>query len=141
MPDSSATPSSIQETEACTGQSAARSIPELLQRYFDLLYSCDLSLFDSVFHPNAQLQAVVDGSYTCLRACDYAEMLRKRVPPRDEGSPRRDAVISIDQASEHSAAAKVSVLIGKKHYCDYLSLLSIDGQWRIVSKVYCQLAA
>jgi len=115
------------------------AIREALQRYCDLLYSCDVGKFDDVFHANAQLQAVGPQGYTCWSSAQYKEVLRKRASPAAAGAIREDEIIAIDQSSDVSAAAKLKVLINGVRFCDYLSLLKIDGDWRIVAKVYCVL--
>ena len=46
-------------------------ILELAQSYFDLLYTCDVTNFDAVFHPNAQLQTVGKDGYAVLTAARY----------------------------------------------------------------------
>ena len=115
------------------------SIDGLLQGYFDLLYTCDVATFDNVFHPNAQLQTAGTNGYACLSAAGYKEVLAKRISPASQGAIRRDEVLAVDQSSDSSAAVKATAVINGVRYCDYLSLLKIDGAWRIVAKVYCVL--
>ena len=115
------------------------SIDGLLQRYFNLLYTCDVATFSDIFHPNAQLQTAGTTGYACLSAADYKEVLAKRSSPASLGAIRRDEVLAVDQSSDASAAAKVTAVINGVRYCDYLSLLKVDGAWLIVAKVYCVL--
>lgn len=114
-------------------------ILELTKRYFDLLYTCDVARFDQVFHPNSQLQTVGTTGYAMLSAGQYKDILSKRKSPASSNAERRDEVLTIDQSSDTSALVKVRALINGTQYCDYLSLLKVDGQWRIASKVYCVL--
>ena len=107
------------------------------QNYFDLLYTCDVTKFEQVFHENAQLQAVGKDGYAVISSVEYKEMLRQRKSPASQKSERCDEVITVDQSSNASALLKVRVLINGTRYCDYLSLLKINGSWRIASKVYC----
>lgn len=114
-----------------------KDIPELLASYFELLYTCDVARFDAVFHPNATLQTVGPKGYQLITSAEYREMLRQRKSPASQNALRRDEIETIDQTSPDSALAKVRVLINGVKFRDYLSLLRVDGQWRIVAKVYC----
>mgnify|MGYP001194484910 FL=1 len=117
-----------------------KDIIELLQRYFDLLYTCDVGEFDKIFHDNAKLQTVGSNGYVILRSAEYKEVLRKRKSPASTDAAREDEIVTIDQSSDTSAFAKTRALINGTRYCDYLSLLRIDGRWVIVAKVYCVVA-
>lgn len=112
------------------------NIQELAQRYFDLLYTCDVSGFDDIFHPNAQLQTVGANGYTMLTSSRYKEALRDRKSPASQQAVREDRVLLVDQTSETSALMKVTALINGTRYCDYLALLRVDGRWLIASKTY-----
>lgn len=63
-------------------QDAFRGLSDAVQRYFDLLYDCDLSRFDRVFCPTAQLHGLRDGSLTMWPAATYREVLAGRPSPR-----------------------------------------------------------
>jgi hypothetical protein len=116
-------------------------IQELLQRYFDLLYTCDVSRYDSVFHPNAQLQTVGDSGYAMITAPAYREILSKRASPASLGAERSDEVLTIDLSSSTTAVVKAQALINGTRYRDNLTLLKVADGWRIVSKVYCVVRA
>ena len=116
-------------------------IQELLQRYFDLLYTCDVSRYDLVFHPNAQLQTIGDNGYAMIAAPAYREILSKRASPASLGAERADEVLTIDLSSSTTAAVKAQALINGVRYRDNLTLLKVADGWRIVSKVYCVVRA
>ena len=118
-----------------------KDILEHVQRYFDLMYTCDVTQFEQVFHPNAQLQTVGKDGYALLSHAAYKEILRQRKSPASNNAERRDEVVSIDQSSATSAFVKARVLINGTQYCDYLSLLKVEGNWRIAAKIYCIPAA
>jgi hypothetical protein len=77
--------------------------------------------------------------YAMLSAEQYRDVLSQRKSPASNNALRKDEVLTIDQSSDTSALVKVRVLINELQYCDYLSLLKIEGQWRVASKVYCTL--
>lgn len=117
-----------------------KTVNELVNDYFDLMYTCDTEKFDEVFHQNAQLQSVGTAGYTCWPAAQYKEILKGRLSPASQKAPRDDRIVSIDQSSDVSALAKVKVTINGVRYCDYLSLLNVEGKWRVVGKVFCVTA-
>lgn len=112
-----------------------------LNRYFDLLYTCDVTQFDEVFGSHCSLQSAdAHGTATVLPAAAYRDVLRKRTPPAASLAARDDRVLSIDVSEDRIATAKVRVRIHDKTYLDYLSLLRTSDGWRIVSKVFVQTA-
>jgi hypothetical protein len=111
-------------------------ILELAQSYFDLLYTCDVTNFDSVFHPNAQLHTVGKDGYAVLTAARYREVLRERKSPASQQAEREDEIVNIDRSSDTTAIIKVRALINGTRYCDYLALLKVADRWVIVSKIY-----
>ena len=114
-----------------------KDILPLLDRDFDLLYTCEVSKFDQVFHSDAALQTVGPNGYVQLSAAQYKDLLSKRASPLSQGAARKDDVLTVDQSSPTTAFAKTRAEINGTAYCDYLSLLKLDGGWRIAAKVYC----
>lgn len=55
-------------------------------------------------------------------------------PPADEAQRRR-RIVSIDVAGD-AALAKVELDYPKVFFVDYLSLLKVDGEWKIAQKTY-----
>lgn len=68
-------------------------------------------------------------------AAVYARVEGREAPAK-RNDPRQDRILSIDMSGPESALAKVQIAIGSKLYTDYLSMLKIDGEWRIISKTY-----
>ena len=59
-----------------------------------------------------------------------------RTAPASLGQPRMDRILSIDRSGPESALAKVQLAIGDRFYTDYLTMLKVDGAWRIISKTW-----
>lgn len=113
-----------------------KSLTQAVQRYFDLMYDCDLSRFDHVFRPSAQLHGFRDGVMTVWPMAQYKEILAGRKSPRSLGSPREEAILMMDFASPTQALVKVRVRINAMVFVDYLTYHRIDGEWLITSKGY-----
>ena len=107
-----------------------------LERYFDLMYDCDVANFDKVFASTAQLHGFREGEMTCWPAAQYKEGLAGRTSPKASGATKRDDIIMMDFASSTQALAKVRVWIGEMVFVDFLSYHKIDGLWLVTSKAY-----
>lgn len=109
---------------------------DALEKYFDLMYDCDVRAFDSVFASTAQLHGFREGQMSCWPAAQYKEVLAGRTSPKAQGAPRETQVIMLDFTAETQALAKVRVRIGDMYFVDYLSYHKINGTWLITSKAY-----
>ena len=110
------------------------SLVEATQKYFDLMYDCDVSRFAAVFAPSSQLHGYRDGQMMVWPAETYKEILRKRQSPLSLKAPRLDQILTVDFVSSTMAFTKVRVRIVAMTFLDYLTWHTIDGQWLITSK-------
>jgi putative lumazine-binding protein len=123
-------------SEDRSGTNAIDELIDAIQKYFNLMYDCNIANFADVFSPTAQLHGYRDGKMVCWPAAEYKEVLKARQSPLSLGSPRQDSVLLIDIASASHAFAKVEVRIHAGIYHDYLTYHKIDGRWIITSKGY-----
>ena len=125
-----------------SGDLAASSGPStdavhtLLGRYFDGLFRSDAELLATVFHPSAIYATASEGSLTHLTMDHYLPLVAARESPASRGETRTDAVESIQFAGTDTALARVRCSIGPRRFIDLLSLLSVDGRWQIIAKVF-----
>ena len=116
--------------------SAFADIERLLRQYFDALYYCDTEKLMTVFHPFA-IYATADESSFLYRTMDeYRLAIEERTSPASRGEVRRDIIHSIEQAGENTALARVGCAIGSRRFIDFLSLVRVGGEWKIISKVF-----
>jgi hypothetical protein len=116
--------------------SAVKELGEAVQRYFDLMYDCDVSKFDEVFASTSQLHGFREGKMTRWTASEYEVVLAKRESAKSLGASRDEAILLLDVASDTQAFAKVKVKINTSVFIDYLTFHKIDGNWKITSKGY-----
>lgn len=109
---------------------------ELLDDYCRGLYTLDLDLLGRVFSPTASYATIQDGFLLALSMDEYFERLALRTKPSSDGTPFGYTVNSIRFGGEHTALAELECSMFGFHYTDFLSLLRVDGQWRIQSKVF-----
>ena len=105
----------------------------VVQRYLHGLKFNDTTNFQSAFWPQALLLFVQrDSSLGQLTQGAWYKMFAGSAGKEEEGELRIAAVDITDDA----ASVKVVEVYPKSVYTDYLNLLRIGGQWRIVNKIY-----
>lgn len=114
-------------------------IQTLLDDYFELMHTQDMSLFDQVFHKDSNLYSSESDEIVIRPRDFYREQMEARTSPQDLGNVRRDKVLLVDQISPEVALAKVQLEMFGGVMQDYLSLLRVDGSWFVISKLYKQV--
>jgi hypothetical protein len=89
--------------------------------------------FRKAFHTDAKLFAVRDGKYWQLTSEEY--IARASGKPADDEAQRKRSIESID-ITGNAAVAKIVLDYPQVKFTDYMSLLKIDSQWRIVNKTF-----
>lgn len=89
--------------------------------------------YRKVFHPDAKLFFIRDGKLTQVTSEEYISRATGK-PPADEGKRKR-SVESID-ISGNAAVAKLLLDYPDAKIIDYMSLLKIDGEWKIINKTF-----
>ena len=111
-------------------------ITEALTAYFDGFYKGDVEMLKRIFHSACHLYTAHEGPLVDDDMDAVYARVAGRTPPASTGDGRIDEIVSIDKSGPESALAKVRIAIGPKLFTDYLTMLKIDGRWRIISKTY-----
>lgn len=114
-------------------------IQNLLDDYFELMHTQDMTLFNKVFHKNSNLYSSENGEIVIRPVDLYRSQMEARTSPENSGNVRRDTVIFVDQISPEVAVAKVQLEMFGGVMQDYLNLLHVDGAWFVISKLYKQV--
>ena len=112
------------------------AVRDLLAAYFDMLYYCDLDRFDAVFHPQALYATADETPFLYRDMPTYREVIARRSAPASRGEQRRDVIDAIEFAGDNTALARVRCAIGDRDFVDLLSLVRVEGRWRIIAKVF-----
>jgi hypothetical protein len=129
--------SGIQQGErVMTDRSPYDFLLDAVDGYFDLIFDCDVSHFDRVFAPSAQLHGLRDGALRLLPAQDYKNALASEPSPKSKNAPRQQEILLVDFASPTQAVVKVRVRSETILYLDYLSYHCINGAWLITAKSF-----
>ena len=119
-----------------TDHSTSQALLAAIARYFDLMFDNDVSSFDAVFAPSAQLHGLRDGDLRVLPAPDYKGMLASAPSPKSKNAPRQQEILLVDFTSPTQALIKVRVRIDTILYLDYLSYHCLEGAWLITAKSF-----
>jgi hypothetical protein len=117
-------------------RSAVEALTQAIQRYLDLMYDSDTSVFDKVFRPTAQLHGFQQGKMVMMTAQAFKDLIDNRPSPKASNAPREEEILLVDFASPTQALAKVRVRINRTVFVDYLTYHLIDGEWLITSKAF-----
>jgi hypothetical protein len=115
---------------------AEAAIRALLRDYFDGLHFSDAQRLGRVFHASAMYACATSGTLQLLDMAAYLAVVAQRPSPASLGQPRADEIVSIEMAGPVTALARVHCTIAPKRFTDLLTLVRVDGEWRILAKVF-----
>jgi hypothetical protein len=121
-----------QTTSQCSDFSA---ITAVIQGYFEGLYHGDVAKLSGLFHQDAWLKA--PGVRRSL--AQWLIDVGQRPTPFEQGSAYAFEILAIDLVQDQ-AMVKVKCPLFDFNYVDFLGLLKEQGQWRIVNKMYSDIA-
>ena len=112
------------------------AIRATVQHYFDGMMQADPAHLKLAFHPEARLIGPGrDGAALIIPFERWANGWEGR-DPRDPAT-HRNRIVSVD-LSGAAAVAKTELTWPSVRYVDYLSLLKVHGEWKIVNKIWTE---
>lgn len=85
------------------------------------------------FHADAKIMSFSDGKLSVFSLEEFASRFNGKTAP-DEAQRKRE-IVSFD-VSGNAASAKIVLDYPTIKFTDYLNLLKIDGEWKIVNKTF-----
>jgi len=85
------------------------------------------------FHPSARIEGIRDGKLFSRTIEEFAAGASGK--PADDEAQRKRRIVSVE-GTENAAFAKIELDYPKVKFTDYFTLLKVDGEWKIMSKVY-----
>lgn len=116
---------------AQTSERDAARVP--LENYIKGHATGDGEYMKKAFHTEGNLIFVRDGKYTTRSFADYISGFTGK-PAADESSRKR-SIESVD-VSGNAGVGKIILDYPTARLVDYMSLLKIDGEWKIVNKIF-----
>jgi hypothetical protein len=89
--------------------------------------------FRRAFYPEARMLNAKDGHFVKTEIADF--IARAPGKPAADEDQRRRTIDFIDIVGD-AAIARLTLTYPEVPFTDYMTLLKIDGEWRIVSKVF-----
>ena len=121
-------------TTAAFGQSSeAEAVRVPLENYLKGHATGDGEYMRKAFHTDGHLMFIRDGKYTTRSFAEYIAGFTGK-PPADEAQRKR-RIESVDVAG-NAASAKIILDYPNARFVDYMSLLKINGEWKIVNKSF-----
>lgn len=124
-----APPAAGQPTDA--GEEAA--VRGALQHYLDGHATGLGSEHEKVFAPEARLFWIGDGELQTRTSAEY--IAGAPGEPAEDEAERRRRITMVDITGD-AAVARIELDYPRARIVDYMSLLKIDGEWRIVNKIF-----
>ena len=112
------------------------AVAQALGTYYDGLYQGDTAMLRKIFHPDARYVTVSNGELLHLDMKAYLPKVEARASPASMGEPYGYTLESIEFAGTMTASVRMRSSMLGKHFIDFLSLIKVDDQWRIISKVF-----
>ena len=113
-------------------EEAAVRVP--LNHYLQGHATGDPEEFRKAFHPEARLLFMRDGKFQVVPVADFIARAAGGKPAADEAQRRR-SIDSIDITSD-CATARLTLDYPDVKFTDYMTLLKVDGEWKIVNKSF-----
>jgi hypothetical protein len=117
--------------QAQNSEEAAVRVP--IENYFKGHATGDGAYFRKAFHPEAKLFFIRDGKFSTLTSEEFINRASGN-PPADEAQRKRS--IESVNISGNAAVVVVKLDYPTVKFTDYMSLLKVDGEWKIVNKTF-----
>ena len=120
-----------QSSAQMSDEEKAARIP--LEHYLQGHATGDGAHHRAAFHPEAKLFFIREGKLTTRTSEEY--IAGARGTPAPDEAQRKRWIESVDIAG-NAAVAKIILDYPGTRFVDYMSLLKIDGEWKIVNKTF-----
>ncbi|WP_431482923.1 nuclear transport factor 2 family protein [Pseudomonas solani] len=112
-----------------------QAIEAVVRDYVEGMVRADATLLRSAFQPDSRIVGYFGPDLQWLSPEAFIASLQARGPVVAEGEAPVWRLESLDLTGD-TALAKVTDVYAGLDFTDYLSLLKIDGRWRIVHKLF-----
>ena len=106
-------------------------IEKTVSYYLDGGTNNDFDMLKKAFHETATMKYIGGEGYAEVNALEFFGSRMKPGPAQD----RITRISSIDIAG-HAANARLEIEYPTFTFIDYMNLLKIDGEWKIVNKIF-----
>lgn len=119
------------EGPSAGGEDAA--VRAAIEHYFQGHATGDGAHFRKVFHPESKLVFIREGKYAQRTSEEYIAGAPGK--PAEDEAQRKRTIHWIDVTGD-TAVVKLTLTYPAVTFTDYMALLKIDGEWKIVNKMF-----
>lgn len=116
---------------AVAQQSDEEMVRTTLNYYLEGGTNNDFQTLEKAFHVDATMKYIASDGYREVNAISFFRDGMKPGPKQD-----RETIIESVDISGNAAHAKLVIKYKNFSFIDYMNLLKIDGEWKIVSKIF-----
>ncbi len=106
-------------------------IEKTVSYYLDGGTNNDFETLKKAFHKDATMKFISNGEYKEVNALEFFKKAIKPGPKQN-----RETRIVYINITGNVASAKLEINYETFSFVDYMNLIKIDGEWKIVSKIY-----
>ena len=117
-------------TFSAMGQEEHTAVAKAVNYYLDGGTNNDFETLKKAFHPDATMRWIGE-DYTDVNALEFFESRMKPGPPQN-----RETRIAMIDVTGNAATAKLEIEYPTFTFIDYMNLLKIEGEWKIISKIF-----
>ena len=112
-----------------------QSVVEVIENYFDGLFTGDIQKLKQVFDSRAWLYGNIKGTPYEKNLEEYLEGVKNRKSPESLGESFTMEILAVE-VLDNVATAKVRIPMLGFNYYDFLSLACFNNRWLIVNKLF-----
>lgn len=116
----------------------SKEIEDLIHKYFEGIFYGNTSSLKTCFSTNANIYGDKNSSEYIKSIDEYIKNVKDRKSPNDLGEISKISIVGIDILGK-IAMVKLHVPMLGFNYYDYLSLFKINGEWKIVNKIFAHV--
>lgn len=112
-------------------ESEYKQVAQTVSYYLDGGTNKDFNTLKKAFHKNATMKFIKKGAYVEVNALEF---FKKRMKPG--AKQNRKTHISYINITGNVASAKLEIDYENFGFIDYMNLIKIDNEWKVVSKIF-----
>lgn len=116
-------------------ENSLKQINNVIKLYFDGLFYGDIGKLQRVFLKSAHLYGDIKGVPYSKTFEEYLAGVKARKSPNEQNEPFKMKTLSVE-ILENTATARLHVPMLGFNYYDSIALARIDGEWKIVNKLF-----
>ena len=112
------------------------AVRDVLERYISGSYTADVGRLKTCFHPDARMSGYLGDTLDIGTPQPFYDELEAATSSKESGENYQAEIGFIHIAGRMASASIIEDNLLQTNYVNHFQLLKIEGQWRIVGKIY-----